>query len=507
MRKQKKFSFILFFALFLSFITPLSCIYAAGTSTLEINQVLSYGMDITNGKLFEISNFVAGKSTSLFVQSEDKILIDPSGQTQYVTVYYKGREIAKLLPAGTGTTKLLEFKPKTLEEVGNWKAGQYQFTAVVNGETFTKTATFSKTKSIDILVIPIKGRIGKKITKPTGLYKTAYQFTEECFPIAKGGINWVIGKQIDLSAKKYNLETENGWDLVFNHVYSIKKKKKDYDIVMGFVSAKGATSRYQGMGGNDGATVVIESDSDMEATVAHEIAHCYDIGDEYDGGAYVERPNPMPYKMKGYDWYTGKSVKSKYSYLIGGESLGLDGTGTVIKENQRPNSTSQGLLKTPTSFMGSGDTELYHYWTTSSIYNHLFKEFAIGKTILGNETGTIDSEETMPSSDDVASEDGTFTPNEDQDTGYFDDTLICEMCYYIGDSEEFIFYGYCSSCEEVTLVPDITEDKFQCSDCGSKNFISSDTLLAECPDCNYFMWYDYFFGLAFKQKQFICKRE
>ena len=43
------------------------------------------------------------------------------------------------------------------------------------------------------------------------------------------------------------------------------------------------------------AAVVTESDQDMMATVAHEIAHCYEIGDNTGGSINESKPGSLWY--------------------------------------------------------------------------------------------------------------------------------------------------------------------------------------------------------------------
>lgn len=50
------------------------------------------------------------------------------------------------------------------------------------------------------------------------------------------------------------------------------------------------------------ANVVVNSDGDMQATVAHEVAHIYGVGDEYDQvGSFRLSVNSPPYGYWGCD--------------------------------------------------------------------------------------------------------------------------------------------------------------------------------------------------------------
>ena len=53
------------------------------------------------------------KNTAILAELNEPVEIDPSGNTQYVTVSKDGKEIARLKPLGSAKIFLIEFLPKT----------------------------------------------------------------------------------------------------------------------------------------------------------------------------------------------------------------------------------------------------------------------------------------------------------------------------------------------------------------------------------------------------------
>ena len=189
------------------------------------------------------------------------------------------------------------------------------------------------------------------------------------------------------------------------------------------------------------ANIITLMDKDMLPTVAHEIAHCYEVGDEYDGGSYNYRVNnvPLKYTSTGRDKVTGDAVndttaytmdhvdaygkdESKYYWFSGGqykESLGSEtvmdgksdiadnGSGSVVYPSLHPYLLSDqefvhfaedsGKAYPTLSYMGSGYSgDKNYYFTTSVIWDHLLDQFTVkskkeGEQQEGSKLGASDS--------------------------------------------------------------------------------------------------------------------
>jgi len=201
------------------------------------------------------------------------------------------------------------------------------------------------------------------------------------------------------------------------------------------------------------ATVVCESEPDLMATVVHEIAHCYIIGDEYRGGSLNDGLNPPPYGMEGHDIITREPAVGTKENVVGGSAVGLRGTGSVIYPQQRAYWVGgRELLGTVTSYMGGGTGEdSFMFWTSSDIYNHIFKVF----------TGQM--------LEDPVDDDTTGSGGSDSQGEFWGQ---CFQCY--GDVYDPPLFIECSTCGEDIH---ITGDEFSCGECGT--VYSIDTLTVE----------------------------
>ncbi len=93
----------------------------------------------------------------------------------------------------------------------------------------------------------------------------------------------------------------------------------------------------------------------MLPTVVHEIAHCYQVGDEYDGGSFNNKVNYPPNGFSGSDFVTGESIKTsgaakywqtplQYKKSSSGSKKSMvnpDGSACIVPLSLHPYSLSQ----------------------------------------------------------------------------------------------------------------------------------------------------------------------
>jgi len=358
----------------------------AKIDSLEVNQGISYYMNKSTGEIRLIEAFVAEKNTVILVEVDEAVNINPS--TQKVEIIKNGEVIATLLPKGIGKTILLEFLPRDISVVKGWAAGTYEIKATIGQWTAVRTVQFNKTEPLNILVVPVKANYDGEVLTCTGLYKTARTFLEQTYPVAEKNINWVIGKELDCSGIEYDLRTDDGcyalWDAAKNLQVKDKDGKDKYDLILAFVPQRqGAQGNLQGYTYGKPANIITESDEDMEATISHEIAHCYKVGDEYTDGSFNLAVNDPPLGMVGRDFFTGTgTIVGKNPIFVGDISLG---EGSIIDPVLRPYEFGgRGVIETPTiSYMGSGG-EQASYWTTPIIYEYLYNEFLSEELVVTN---------------------------------------------------------------------------------------------------------------------------
>lgn len=375
--KKRFYSAILALSLLVSSIPAF-----AEIDRVEINQGIGSYIDKSTGEIREITNFVAEKNTVIFVELDVEIDIDPS--TQKVEIIKDGNTVATLSPVGSGKTNLLEFLPESVSAAGGWLAGDYEIKATVGEWTMTKSASFKNTAALNILVVPVKANYGGTVKGCTGLYKTARTFLEQTYPVAEKNINWVIGRELDCSDDKYDLRTDDGcynvWEAAKNLQAKGKDGKDEYDLILAFVpDRQGEEENLQGFTYGKPANIITESDEDMQATVSHEIAHCYKVGDEYSGGSFNPEVNDPPLGMEGRDFNTGEGIViGKNPVFTGDEEIG---EGSLINPLTRPYEFGgRGIIENQTiSYMGSGAAQA-NYWTTPTIYEYLYNKFVIDGT-------------------------------------------------------------------------------------------------------------------------------
>ncbi len=204
------------------------------------------------------------------------------------------------------------------------------------------------------------------------------------YPVAKEKFKWEVRDEFDASDSKYDLETDAGtkqlWDDITNlmpsHCTANPKGEGCYDLIIAFVSDRSGTypeGRTQGFTYGKPTNIVVAKDEDAPATVAHEIAHTYGIGDTYNGGSFRCSVNPAPASFTGKD---GDNREQNVQCTAQGrEPLG-EISATKIPEDQHPYEVDgRGALKDMACYMGSGGQQA-QFWTTQEAYNHLFTQLA-----------------------------------------------------------------------------------------------------------------------------------
>ena len=437
---------------------------------IEINQCLSYGYDTSNGEFYLMQNFVAGKETAVFVTFNEPL--DPSANA-VLTIERDGAVVAQLPPVAIPDEYTILFQPKEIGDVGNWAAGSYSFKFETDGGWAVRTANFFDSTTLKILGVPVIGNYGGSVYQCTGIWRDSLEYLIAAFPVARADVEYVLAPELDLSDSRYDLLTDNGCTEVWRALTYLQTPNEDYTLIIGFVpeppwfpSINSFVNGYTcGLPGN----VIYEGNPEMVATIAHEVSHCYNVGDEYETGGLNLDVNVPPYGMSGRRLWSRSPVTADNPLVIGGPRMGLVGPASVIYAEQRPYYVAgSNLLGATTCFMGSGmDTDPYTRWVSSEIYNHIFEIF----------TGHSST----------ASADDVFTTGlEGPEPEYWGQCPNCYMSVY-----DPRFYVECWQCLEFVQV---TGNEFQCSECDAYWFLEDyeDDLYLECSDCKYFIWYDSF---------------
>ena len=434
---------------------------------IEVNQGLSYGFDTDTGDFYLMDNFAAGKATAFFVVLEKA----PSPSSEItLTIERDGEFVAALLPAEMIDDTTILFQPQDIAEVGYWEQGAYTFTFTMDDSVAVRNTNLYKSTTLKILALPMKSNYSGDIRTCTGDWQSGVEMVKAVYPVGGMDVEYVLGPELDLSDDMYDLNTGEGRYNVWKMLTRQQTQSRDYTLIVGFMRTptnKGILGFTNGMPGN----IVCESQADLLASVVHEIAHCYKIGDEYHDGSLNNVLNAPPYQMEGHDIITREYAVGEKPAVVGGYDIGIIGSGSVIYPEQRAYYVEgRRLLGKVTSYMSDGDNkDSFNYWTTSDIWNHLFNVFT------GIDNSYLDS-----------------LGNPEQNTGPAEDEIFgeCTNCY-AGITMPVRAFVQCRDCQEFTQLPE--DNEFNCEACGS--FISlHEYYLKEiavlCQSCKQLIWYN-----------------
>lgn len=345
---------------------------AQTVQSVEINQAIGVQK---NGNL----KFVAGKDTVVRALMTSQVTVDPA-QTG-ATITRDGAVVATLTPnAYGGATGIVDFQCPNRAACGNWSAGSYVFDVRVNGQTRSTTGTtyrFLDRAKLRVLALPVKANYnGTVLSVANDSWKSLWEFTRNVYPVASDGLIWTMREELDTS--QYNIETDEGkkqvWDALakLNPPHCAANKQADgcFDKIIGFTPARANTypnGTNQGYTYGSPANIVVTSDEDAAATVAHELAHNYQIGDAYNGGSFSCAANPTPDEFSGSDFDTQQPVKCTAGRVA------LPGVGgTLVPASHHPYEVGgRGPLPDVAEFMGSGGQQA-QFWTSQDTYDWIF---------------------------------------------------------------------------------------------------------------------------------------
>lgn len=365
-------------AVLLSIIASTASLFGQAPTITEIEVNQAIGKQL-GGAL----KFVAGKNTVVRAFLNAPVTIDPA-QTK-LAVDKDGKSAFVLeARAYTEPTAVVEFLCPSREACGNWDAGDYRFSASVNGASLSTgdtKYTFRVQQKLRILVRPVRARYGSTVTQVQGeRWKKAWEYVRDTYPVAADGIVWDVKDEFDASAPEMDLETDAGranlWqgltNLVPQNCATNRKAPGCYDLVVGFISDRPngyPKGNLQGYTYGAPSNIVVASDDDMEATVAHEVAHIYEAGDTYDGGSLNCKVNPAPDGFNGKDF----ADSSKTTTCTDGKKTfpGASATLMTVDEGRPYQVGGKGALGDIACFMGSGGNAK-DFWITREVYDRLF---------------------------------------------------------------------------------------------------------------------------------------
>ncbi len=345
-----------------------------GARKIQPNQALGRYKYVDEQHYTPASDFVAGKDTVIQVFFDKAVPVDKLGGEISLEVSKDGSNVATLKDFVTDTeNNALIFRPKDRSECGNWQAGTYKFTAKVkDAEETLDNVQFQDRRDLKVLAVPVKTRFLGVVETPSGEWESGYKCMRQTYPVANDKVTWTRGPLFDATGEDCNTVTSAGERKLWEE---LNKMGEGYDLVIGFVQSripvtrKGKITKIQGYAFLDGkASIVVNSDEDMQATVPHEVAHIFKVGDTYDGGGYNLAINCPPYLYEGTILGTDTAVTGPDPEV---KPFPGSGTGTLVAKELHPYEMGRGLRDDSMCFMGSGTTQ-DNYWITPEVWKHLF---------------------------------------------------------------------------------------------------------------------------------------
>lgn len=289
-----------------------------------------------------------------------------------------------------------------------------------------------------------------------GIDTKLVNYLKNVYPL--GDIKVTLGNTVEAGTAEYDMVTSDGQKKLWEECNKLMTKDKEtgkdeYDIILAFVMYRQDMGTGQGYTFGRPTNIITLTDGDMLPTVAHEIAHCYQVGDEYDGGSFNLDVNKAPNGYKGRNFVSGAdmTVDGVSAYWIEPSKSGISGVnengkGTIVKSSLHPYKTygdDEGFVKynkegetvSPViSYMGSGYTgDDGFYWTSSSVWQHLLKEFMVKEK---QETSNNDESQEQPqeeSAEELTNADVFLLANDVRDPSVSSNSIFELSDFYYED--------------------------------------------------------------------------
>ena len=115
------------------------------------------------------------------------------------------------------------------------------------------------------------------------------------------------GRLLDAGDAEYDMASSDEgrkrlWQEACKRQSKLKNGKDKYDLILAFVSYHQEDGTRRGYTFGRPANIITYTDTDMLTEVAHEIAHCYQAGDEFVGGSLSNLVNLAPSGVEGRDF-------------------------------------------------------------------------------------------------------------------------------------------------------------------------------------------------------------
>lgn len=347
---------------------------------IMIDQGLGMGFNKENGSLYPMDELAAERETGLFAKTAPEWKEEAGDSV--MTIKGNGQEWNFPAEGYDEESGLIDYACGDHKE---WEAGNYLVTVKLGDHEFEREICFRNMKSIRILAVPVTAYYSGEQVELSGLDDSMDDFTRKVYPLGKDDLEWGLyeGGTLTLSDESYDLDTPGGRYRIWRILSGMQGE--DYDLVVGFVPKNMLPHRDEtdrsltGFTFGEAASVISLEDTSPEVTVAHEIGHCFGLGDEYENGTFCLSNNMVPYGMEGRNAdRLSETVSGNCPYIRGGLGNEEQGTGTIISKEQYAYDimTDELIEHDMTSLMGLSGYSAKEYWSTADIWNTMYRALA-----------------------------------------------------------------------------------------------------------------------------------
>lgn len=350
-----------------------------GEPVIILDQGLGMGINAEDGIRYPTDCLVSDRATGIYVEISDQ-----TDRQEFFTN-------AHLTISGNGTT--YEFYPEQYETdilvsftktPCYWEEGTYEVSLKMDKDIIEQTTVFRDMDEIRVLAVPVKGYYESGTQEVPKEQLQLDGFTRKVYPLGREDLEWNNTEQaLSLDTQAYNLDTAIGRYRVWKALGVLQEEsEEDYDLIIGIVAhnmypdkdSVAASITGFTFGGN--VSVISLEDTSPEVAVAHEIGHCYLLGDEYENGTASPDRNRIPFGMSGKSLLNpNETIRGAFPALVGGRGDAAQSTGVVITQDQYPFDIETGELisREMTSFMGLSGYAEEEYWVTTDIWEVMYK--------------------------------------------------------------------------------------------------------------------------------------
>ena len=209
--------------------TPTPTPYSGEIASLEIAQAWD-----EEGALFSTERLVERRDTAVFVRLDSPLGHAPDERDSLAIG--RGSEIVGVYAADeSSTSDCLRFF-FTGEEAAALEAGEYTFSAQVDGAQFSRRATLLQTRALRVLLVPVLGNFAGATGYPAEGWQAALEQLRREFPLSNDGLVTVTAPGLTLSAESYDLRTGDGLVRAWEALRERAGLLEGYDLIVGLVS-------------------------------------------------------------------------------------------------------------------------------------------------------------------------------------------------------------------------------------------------------------------------------